>query len=93
MTKMITPTRRIKYANAEIQVFFANRGEGLPKHDHTYPHMTMCLNGSIEVRTEGWVKVLDVMSQPLNLVPNEWHEIEALESGTVFQNIFDERQI
>lgn len=29
-------------------------------------------------------------SQPLNLIANEWHEIEALEDGTVFVNVFSE---
>ena len=27
-------------------------------------------------------------TQPVNLVAREWHEIEALEDGTVFVNIF-----
>ena len=27
-------------------------------------------------------------TQPVNLVANEWHEIEALEDGTVFVNVF-----
>jgi hypothetical protein len=29
-------------------------------------------------------------SQPLNLPAGEWHEIEALEDGTVFVNVFAE---
>jgi hypothetical protein len=27
-------------------------------------------------------------SQPLNLPAGEWHELEALEDGTVFVNVF-----
>jgi hypothetical protein len=27
-------------------------------------------------------------TQPVNLVADEWHEIEALEDGTVFVNVF-----
>lgn len=29
-------------------------------------------------------------TQPVNLRANEWHEIEALEDGTVFVNVFAE---
>jgi hypothetical protein len=29
-------------------------------------------------------------SQPITLKANEWHEIEALEDGTVFCNVFAE---
>ena len=29
-------------------------------------------------------------TQPVNLVANDWHEIEALEDGTVFVNVFAE---
>ena len=31
-------------------------------------------------------------TQPVNLVGSEWHEIEALENGTVFVNVFAEEQ-
>jgi hypothetical protein len=27
-------------------------------------------------------------TQPVNLLANEWHEIEALQDGTVFVNVF-----
>jgi hypothetical protein len=29
-------------------------------------------------------------TQPVNLVAGKWHEIEALEDGTVFVNVFAE---
>ena len=32
--------------------------------------------------------VMDKTTQPVNLVANEWHELEALEDGTVFVNVF-----
>ena len=73
-----------------INVYHVNKGEGLPKHDHTFSHLTMCHAGSIAVRKEKgeWVRTKD--SQPVNLVANEWHEIEALEDGTIFVNVFAE---
>lgn len=50
----------------------------------------MCHAGSIIVRKEGKDLVMNKDTQPVNLVANEWHEIESLEDGTVFVNIFSE---
>ena len=33
---------------------------------------------------------MDKNTQPINLLAPDWHEIEALEDGTVFVNIFAE---
>lgn len=73
-----------------LQIYHANKGEGLPKHDHKYSHLTMCHAGSCIVRKEGRELVMTKDTQPVNLVANEWHEIEALEDGTVFVNVFAE---
>ena len=73
-----------------ISVYHPNKGEGLPKHEHVYSHLTICAAGSIVVRKEGVEHRMDKHSQPVNLKPNEWHEIEALEDGTVFINVFAE---
>jgi hypothetical protein len=35
---------------------------------------------------------MDKLTQPVNLKANEWHEIEALEDGTVFCNVFAENK-
>lgn len=71
-------------------VYHVNKGEGLPRHEHTYGHVTACHAGSIVVRKEGKEVVFTKDTQPALLVPGEWHEIEALEDGTVFENIFKE---
>lgn len=42
------------------------------------------------MRKEGRELVMDKNTQPVNLVAAEWHEIEALEDGTVFVNVFAE---
>ncbi|MDE2057196.1 MAG: hypothetical protein KGI88_08240 [Betaproteobacteria bacterium] len=73
-----------------MNIFHANKGEGLPKHDHMYSHATVCMNGSCIVRKENKELVMTKETQPVNLVANEWHEIEALEDGTVFMNVFAE---
>lgn len=73
-----------------LNVYHPNRGEGLPKHEHVYSHLTFCHAGSIIVRKEGRELVMTKDTQPVNLVANEWHEIEALEDGTVFVNVFAE---
>jgi quercetin dioxygenase-like cupin family protein len=48
------------------------------------------MNGRIKVTKEGKEIELTKVSQPVSLVPNEWHEIEALEDNTVFINVFEE---
>jgi hypothetical protein len=50
----------------------------------------MCHSGSCVIRKEGIEKIVDKNTQPINLKAAEWHEIEALEDGTVFVNIFAE---
>jgi quercetin dioxygenase-like cupin family protein len=84
MTTTVAPPKHVvTYDGASLNVYHANKGEGLPKHEHVYSHLTMCMAGSIIVR-------MTKDTQPVNLVANEWHEIEALEDGTVFVNVFAE---
>ena len=80
----------VTYDGATVRVYHANKGEGIPKHQHAYAHLTMCMAGSIATRKEGRELVMTKDTQPVNLVANEWHEIEALEDGTVFVNVFAE---
>jgi quercetin dioxygenase-like cupin family protein len=78
------------YNGAQLNVYHANTGQGLPKHTHTWSHATICHNGSCLVSLEGRSYTINKNSKPLNLPANEWHEIEALEDGTVFVNVFAE---
>ena len=86
----LAPAHIFTYEAAQINVYHANKGEGLPSHEHNYSHATMCNSGICIVRLEGRSYIIDKNSQPLNLPANEWHEIEALEDNTVFVNIFAE---
>jgi len=90
MTIRIAPTHQVMYDGASLNVFHANKGEGLPSHEHVYAHLTVCHAGSCVIRKEGIEKVIDKYTQPINLKANEWHEIEALEDETVFVNVFAE---
>lgn len=86
----VNPVHSFTYDGAQINVFHANKGQGLPKHSHTYAHATMCNAGSCLVTLEGRSYSINKYSQPLNLPAGEWHEIKALEDGTVFVNVFAE---
>ena len=86
MTIQISPKHNFTYDGAQLNVYHANKGEGLPKHDHIYSHATFCMAGSCIVRKEGKEVVVNKNTTPINLVAHEWHEIEALEDGTVFFN-------
>jgi hypothetical protein len=87
---MIAPKYSVTYDGATLNVYHANKGDGLPKHEHSYAHLTMCHAGSCIVRKDGRELVMTKDTQPVNLVAAEWHEIEALEDGTVFVNVFAE---
>lgn len=90
MITTIIPAHTFAYASAQVNVYHADKGQGLDKHQHIYSHATMCNAGSCLVSLEGRSYTMDKDSQPLNLPANEWHSIEALEDGTVFVNIFEE---
>jgi quercetin dioxygenase-like cupin family protein len=84
------------YDGASINIYHANKGEGLPKHGHTYSHATFCTSGSCYIRvgkddTEEFKElIIDKSSQPINFPSDKWHEIEAIEDNTVFINVFSE---
>jgi quercetin dioxygenase-like cupin family protein len=86
----INPQHNFTYDGAQINVFHAAKGEGLPKHQHSYSHATICHNGSCVIRLEGKERIIDKHSGAFNLPGGEWHEIEALEDDTVFVNVFAE---
>lgn len=86
----VGPRFTVTQDGTQLNIYHANKGEGLPRHQHTYSHLTMCHAGSIVVRKEGIESIRTKDTQPVNLVANEWHEIEALEDGTVFVNVFAE---
>ena len=86
----VEPKHRVTYDSANVYVYHAKKGEGLPRHEHTYSHLTLCHAGSLVVRKEGKEHTMTKDSTPVNLKAAEWHEIEALEDGTVFVNVFSE---
>ena len=90
MQTPLMPVHDFIYDGASLKVYHANKGEGLPSHSHAYAHATMCNAGSCLVSLEGRSYTINKYSQPLNLPAGEWHEIEALEDGTVFMNVFAE---
>lgn len=84
------PQHMVTYDGAAMNVYHCDKGQGLPRHEHTYSHLTMCHAGSCIIRKEGRELVMTKHTQPVNLTAAEWHEIEALEDGTVFVNVFAE---
>lgn len=90
MTITISTKHSFTYDGAQLNVYHANKGEGLPRHEHVFSHATFCCAGSLIVRKEGKEIVIDKNTQPCNLIANEWHELEAAEDGTVFINVFAE---
>lgn len=90
MITTIAPRFIVTQDGTQLNVYHPNKGEGLPRHQHSFSHLTICNAGSIIVRKEGKELIMTKDTQPVNLVANEWHEIEALEDNTVFVNVFAE---
>ncbi len=90
MITPITPKFTITQNNTTINIYHANKDEGLPKHEHKFAHLTMCHSGCCIIRKEGVEFIMTKDTQPVNLTENEWHEIHSLEDNTVFVNIFAE---
>lgn len=87
MTITVTPRRLFVYKSIRVYEIVANKGEGVPKHDHEFSHATMCVAGSIVIRKEDKEVILTPNDSPVMLPANEWHEIEALEDNTIFINM------
>jgi quercetin dioxygenase-like cupin family protein len=86
----IPPVHKVTQDGATLTVYHANKGQGLPRHEHVYSHLTMVHSGSCLITKENKSLTMNKNTQPVNLAANEWHEIEALEDGTVFVNVFSE---
>lgn len=87
MVTNVTPAHSFSYGNTAFNVMFANKGEGIEKHEHTFNHITICLSGSCKLTKKNIEKTIDKNSGAINLKENEWHEIEANEDNTIFVNI------
>jgi quercetin dioxygenase-like cupin family protein len=84
----IAANYNFKYGNCSFKLYFGNKGEGLKKHDHDYPHTVSCCSGKIAIRKENLYLEMDNIKYPVVLKANEWHEIEILEDNTSFVNIY-----
>ena len=82
-------THDFLYDGVRMVIFHANKGQDLPMHGHSFHHGFVCNSGSCLVTLEnGQSKIVNKNSQPINLLNDKKHEIEALEDETVFVNIF-----
>lgn len=86
----LLPRFVVTQSGTTLNVYHANMGEGLPRHQHVFSHLTFCHSGSCIVRKQDKSLTMTKDTQPVNLAENEWHEVEALEDNTVFVNVFAE---
>lgn len=84
----VNPAHVFTFIGTTHNVFHCNAGEGLPRHAHDFAHVSAVHAGRVAVRKEGLEFEMTPASRPILLSAVEWHEIEALEDGTVFENIF-----
>ena len=84
------PIHSFVYDGARLNVYHANKEEGLPRHNHEYTHATVCYAGKLKVTKDNAELIMTKETQPVLLKAGEWHEIEALEDQTVWSNMFAE---
>lgn len=84
----LAPRFTVTQNDTVLNIYHAENGEGLPKHDHIYSHLITCHAGAIKISNERRSLVMTKDIQPVNLTANEWHEIEAIEDRTVFLTMF-----
>jgi hypothetical protein len=84
------PAHSFVYDGIKVNVYHANSEEGLPRHNHEYTHATVCHAGKLKVTKDNIKLVMTKETQPVLLKAGEWHELEAIEDGTVWANIFAE---
>jgi len=89
----VAPKFGFTYDGAIVNVYHADAGDGLPRHAHEYDHATICHAGECIIRKENLEMKLTAATGPINLRGGEWHELEAIEDGTVFVNIFSEAKL
>jgi quercetin dioxygenase-like cupin family protein len=87
MILQAAPRHHFTYGGSAISVYHVGAGEGLPRHEHSHAHATICVSGSCVIRKANRELIMTKETQPVNLLPNEWHEIEALQDETVFINV------
>lgn len=87
MIEHIAPVHVVTFKGAIVQTYHANKGQGLPRHAHEFAHLTLCHAGRLIVRKDGRELTMTKDTQPVYLTAGQWHEIEALEDGTVFANV------
>lgn len=87
--KQATPRFAFTVNGCTINTFHVNKaGEGHPKHEHRYDHVTQVHTGRLLVTTPNVQFEMTKDTKPIVFPANEWHELEALEDGTVFCNVF-----
>ena len=83
----VNPMHTIIFNDTVIETYHLTAGQGITRTASKYDIGVICHSGKISVRKENIGVEMDKNSQPVILSAKEWHQIEVLEPGTVFDNI------
>ncbi len=84
----VEPKHSVTLNNVHFAIYHAEPGQGVGKHEHLYAHATFCPSGKIKINKENLEVFMDKNSNPVMLSGETWHQIEAVEEGTVFVNVW-----
>lgn len=88
-TKQAMPRFMFTVDSCSIHTFHIEKcGEGHPKHEHEYDHVTQVHSGRLLVTTPRGSFIMTKDTKPIVFPSKEWHELEAMDDNTIFCNIF-----
>ena len=85
----LTPRLSFEYQGVRTQIYLGDVGTGLPRHQHTFVNLTVCVQGSVKITKEKSSKIVKANDAAVVLTALEWHELEVLEPNTIFINMFE----
>lgn len=87
MISPLTPSHSFSFNGCRFDFFSAKKGEGLPRHEHVFPHITFCVSGELRVVKENTSRKLVYGDNAILLKAFEWHELVAESDDTAFFNV------
>jgi quercetin dioxygenase-like cupin family protein len=85
----VAPVKIFSLFGSTHTIYHANKGEGLPDHNHPFPHSFCCIQGACIVTVEGKEGKRITPADDVGLLPAVLlHSIIADEDNTIFFNTF-----
>lgn len=77
-------SKDFKGAGSFVKLTSLKAGDHVIKHKHNYDHLSILLNGRVEVETDDYMKVIDATKEAQSIIikSNKYHSVKALTDAT-----------